>query len=128
MFKNPRTIAFGAIAFALRSAFLGQAAVGGVVLRVEHRLEAAGPGLRDAMLAQLGDQCIGLGVFQLAERPVKQMDVRIDDVGSRGWRWFRALRRAVDQCPARATPAEIASLQSRRSTLRAVLHVPAREC
>ena len=78
-------------AVAVRPALLGQAAVDRVELLVEHGLEAAGPGLRDAVLAQLGDQRLGPGVLQLAERPLKQVDVAVDDVrsrGSRARRWF----------------------------------------
>src|SRR5262249_11559550 len=78
-------------------ALFGQAGVDSVEVLVQQPLVASRPGLLDSMLAQLCDQRLRSGVLQLAERPVKHVDVGVDDA----WRGIDTAVRflALDGAP-----------------------------
>jgi len=65
---------------AVRPALLSQACVDSVEVLVQQPFVASRPGLRDAVPAQLRHQRLRAGVLQLAERPLKQVVVGVDDV------------------------------------------------
>ena len=61
----------------------------------EQRFEAAGPGLDDAVLPELRDQCFRIAILQGAKGPVEEIYVGVDDSGHRriGGAGGRSLRR-----------------------------------
>jgi hypothetical protein len=59
----------------------GEAFIGAAEILVEQGLEAAGPGLDDPVLLQFRDQGGRIRILEMAERPLEQVDVGVDDAG-----------------------------------------------